>query len=76
MLCSIQSDCVYGTSPWFRLFSVRPDRDPTSAAAVVKEAFNYMLSDAAQSKASSLGFVPLKGEILAKAKAAVNKIGE
>ena len=45
-------------------------------AAVVKEAFNYMLSDAAQSKAPSLGFVPLKGEILAKAKAAVNKIGE
>ena len=45
-------------------------------AAVVKEAFNYMLSDAAQSKAPSLGFVPLKGEILAKAKAAVNKIGK
>ena len=45
-------------------------------AAVVKEAFNYMLSDAAQSKAPSLGFVPLKGEILAKAKAAVNKIGQ
>ncbi len=45
-------------------------------AAVVQEAFNYMLSDAAQEKAPSLGFVPLKGEILAKAKAAVNKIGE
>ena len=45
-------------------------------AAVVKEAFNYMLSDAAQDKAPSLGFVPLKGEILSKAKAAVNKIGE
>ena len=45
-------------------------------AAVVKEAFNYMLSDAAQSKAPSLGFVPLKGEILAKAKAAVHKIGK
>ena len=45
-------------------------------AAVVQEAFNYMLSDAAQDKAPSLGFVPLKGEILAKAKAAVNKIGE
>ena len=44
-------------------------------AAVVKEAFNYMLSDAAQNKAPSLGFVPLKGEILSKAKAAVNKIG-
>jgi len=45
-------------------------------AAVVKEAFNYMLSDAAQNKASSLGFVPLKGDILAKSKAAVNKIGK
>ena len=44
-------------------------------AAVVKDAFNYMLSDAAQSKASELGFVPLKGDILAKSKAAVNKIG-
>ena len=45
-------------------------------AAVVKEAFNYMLSNAAQDKAPSLGFVPLKGDILAKAKAAVNKIGQ
>ena len=45
-------------------------------AAVVKEAFNYMLSDAAQNKAPSLGFVPLKGDILAKSKAAVNKIGQ
>ena len=45
-------------------------------SAVVKEAFNYMLSDAAQNKASSLGFVPLKGDILAKSKAAVNKIGK
>ena len=45
-------------------------------AKVVQEAFNYMLSDAAQDKAPSLGFVPLKGDILAKAKAAVNKIGK
>nr|WP_226400363.1 phosphate ABC transporter substrate-binding protein PstS [Synechococcus sp. MU1643] len=45
-------------------------------AKVVQEAFNYMLSDAAQSKASSLGFVPLKGDILAKSKAAVKKIGK
>ena len=44
--------------------------------AVVKEAFNYMLSDAAQNKAPSLGFVPLKGDILAKSKAAVDKIGK
>jgi phosphate transport system substrate-binding protein len=45
-------------------------------AAVLKDAFNYLLSDAAQNKASSLGFVPLKGNILAKSKAAVNKIGQ
>ena len=45
-------------------------------AKVVQDAFKYMLSDAAQSKAPSLGFVPLKGEILSKAKAAVKTIGK
>ena len=45
-------------------------------ADVVKEAFNFMLSDEAQNQAPKLGFVPLKGAILSKAKAAVNKIGE
>ena len=45
-------------------------------AKVVQDAFNYMLSDAAQNKAPSLGFVPLKGDILAKSKAAVKKIGQ
>ena len=45
-------------------------------AKVVQDAFSYMLSDAAQNKAPSLGFVPLKGDILAKSKAAVNKIGK
>ena len=35
-----------------------------------------MLSDASQSKASTLGFVPLKGDILAKAKEAVTKISQ
>ena len=45
-------------------------------AKVVQDAFNYMLSNAAQSKAPSLGFVPLKGDILAKSKAAVKKIGQ
>jgi phosphate transport system substrate-binding protein len=43
---------------------------------VVQEAFNYMLSDKAQNMAPSLGFVPLKGDILAKSKAAVKKIGQ
>ena len=45
-------------------------------AKVVQEAFNYMLSSKAQDKAPSLGFVPLKGDILAKSKAAVKKIGK
>jgi phosphate transport system substrate-binding protein len=45
-------------------------------AKVVQEAFNYMLSDKAQNVAPSLGFVPLKGDILAKSKAAVKKIGQ
>ena len=44
-------------------------------AAAIKKAFNYMLSSSAQNTAPSLGFVPLKGAILNKAKAAVNKIG-
>ena len=43
--------------------------------AAIKEAFNFMLSNKAQDQAPSLGFVPLKGGILSKAKAAVNKIG-
>jgi len=47
-----------------------------SKAKVVQDALNYMLSDAAQNKAPSLGFVPLKGNILAKSKAAVKKIGQ
>jgi len=45
-------------------------------AEAVQSVFNHMLSDASQSKASTLGFVPLKGDILAKAKEAVSKIGE
>ena len=45
-------------------------------AGAVKEAFNFMLSDKAQNQAPKLGFVPLKGAILTKAKAAVNKIGQ
>ncbi|WP_028951919.1 phosphate ABC transporter substrate-binding protein PstS [Synechococcus sp. CC9616] len=45
-------------------------------ASVVQNAFNYMLSSKAQNQAPSLGFVPLKGDILAKSKAAVKKIGK
>jgi phosphate transport system substrate-binding protein len=35
-----------------------------------------MLSDGSQDKAPSLGFIPLKGDILKASKAAVNKIGQ
>ena len=42
----------------------------------IKKALNYMLSNKAQAQADDLGFVPLKGDILSKARAAVNKIGQ
>ena len=42
----------------------------------IKKALNYMLSTKAQAQADDLGFVPLKGDILSKARAAVNKIGQ
>ena len=42
----------------------------------IQETFNYLLSKKSQEKASSLGFVPLKGDILNKARKAVNRIGQ
>ena len=42
----------------------------------IKDSLNYLLSDKAQAKAPSLGFVPLKGDILSKSRAAVNRIGK
>ena len=42
---------------------------------VIKQVFNTLLSDEYQDKASSLGFIPLKGNILLKSRAAVEKIG-
>ena len=41
----------------------------------IQKALNYALSPAAQKLADDLGYVPLKGGILAKAKAAVKQIG-
>ena len=41
----------------------------------IQETFYKLLSDEYQDKASALGFVPLKGEILNKSRAAVKKIG-
>ena len=42
----------------------------------IKAAFKTLLSDEYQDKAPSLGFVPLKGDILEKSRAAVERIGE
>ena len=42
----------------------------------VKETFRKLLSDGYQEKASVLGYVPLRGDILEKSRAAVEKIGE
>ena len=41
----------------------------------IKKSLNTLLSDEYQDKAPSLGFVPLKGDILEKSRAAVKKIG-
>ena len=40
-------------------------------ASELREVFNYMLSNKAQGLADNLGYVPLRGDILKKAKAAV-----
>ena len=41
----------------------------------IKQAFNTLLNDEYQDKASSLRFIPLKGNILLKSRAAVDNIG-
>jgi phosphate transport system substrate-binding protein len=41
----------------------------------IKKSLSTLLSDEYQDKAPTLGFVPLKGDILDKSRAAVNKIG-
>ena len=47
-----------------------------SKTKAIKESLNYLLSNKAQAKAPSLGFVPLKGDILQKARSAVKRIGQ
>ena len=47
-----------------------------SNTQALRDVFNYMLSSQAQNAAPSLGFVPLKGDILAKARAAVAMVGQ
>jgi phosphate transport system substrate-binding protein len=41
----------------------------------LRKTFDYMLSNKAQAQANGLGFVPLQGGILSKARAAVKKVG-
>lgn len=43
-------------------------------ASELREVFNYMLSNKAQNLADNLGYVPLRGDILKKAKAAVANV--
>ena len=45
-------------------------------AKAIQDSINYSLSDKSQSMAPSLGFVPLKGDILSKSRAAVLSIGK
>ena len=42
----------------------------------IKTTLSTLLSDEYQDKAPKLGFVPLKGEILEKSRAAVERIGK
>ena len=48
-------------------------RDSTEA---IKTSLSTLLSDEYQDKAPTLGFVPLKGDILEKSRAAVERIGK
>ena len=47
-----------------------------SKTKAIQESLNYLLSDKAQEKAPSLGFIPLEGDILAKSRTAVKRIGK
>ena len=42
----------------------------------IQETFNFLLNDKSQAKAYSLGFIPLKGDILSKSRSAVMRIGK
>ena len=41
----------------------------------LRKTFDFMLSNKAQAQADDLGYVPLQGGILSKARAAVKKVG-
>tara|TARA_B100000700_G_scaffold278040_1_gene325869 strand:- start:639 stop:839 length:201 start_codon:yes stop_codon:yes gene_type:complete len=63
-------------SPVKQTLNQEPAASLRSKINASKEALRTVLSDDYQDKAFSLGFVPLKGEILNKARAAVNKIDQ
>ena len=50
--------------------------NPRLGALSWYSSLNIVLSDEYQDKAGKLGFVPLKGEILEKSRAAVERIGK
>ena len=60
------------TLTWILAYEEGNGRNPKA----IQKSLNYLLSDKAQAKAPSLGFVPLKGEILKKSRAAVKRIGK
>ena len=57
--------------PWILAYEKGNGRNTKA----IKQAFNAILSDDYHDKGSSLGFIPLKGNILLKSRAAVEKIG-
>ncbi len=60
------------TLTWLLAYEIGNDNN----LEALKTTFDYMLSDDSQSMADGLGFVPLQGEILSKARAAVSKVGK
>ncbi len=69
---SAQGAYPIATLTWILAYETGNGKSTTA----IKEAFDYLLSDKAQSKAASLGFVPLEGDILAKSRAAVKQISK
>ena len=47
-----------------------------SKTKAIQESLSYLLRDESQEKAGFLGFLPLKGDILSKSRAAVKRIGK
>ena len=65
-------DSPIATLTWILAYETGNGRNTEA----IKTSLSTLLSDEYQDKAPKLGFVPLKGEILEKARAAVDKIGK